>query len=228
MSAPVVRMIGPEARVRSHASAASRSPSVTRSHLFSTMRSAEASWRSTVSRSRSSSCRDRTVSTSARTTTRSRASPGCRVATSAMADGSATPLASTRIWSGGRSPSSRRSSAPTRSSPHGAADAPVRERDCVPAVGGDEVAVDVQLAEVVDEDRVAHPVAAGEHAVEECRLARSEEPPDDVHRHPAAHGSSPGGSSPIDATSCPRSRSMRTLASGTFSFASSFNPLLDG
>ena len=71
--------------------------------------------------------------------------------------------------------------------PHGAADASVRERDGVPAVRGNEVAVDVQLAEVVDEHRVAHPVAAGEDTVEQRGLARPEEPADDAHRYSSGH-----------------------------------------
>ena len=116
-SAPIERIIGARVRSRAHDSVSPIASAGTRSHLLSTRRSAAASWRATVSRSRWSPYRSRTVSTSASTTTRSRESPGCRVATSATGRGSATPLASTRMCSGGRSPSSSRSSVTTRSSP---------------------------------------------------------------------------------------------------------------
>ena len=95
--------------------------------------------------------------------------------------------------------------------PHGAADASVRERDGVAPVGGDEVSVDVELAEVVDEHRVAHPVAAGEHAVEERRLARAEEAADDAHRHPPGHDSPPGraGADTVELPCLPRRLASR-------------------
>ena len=93
--------------------------------------------------------------------------------------------------------------------PHGAADASVRERNRVSAVRGDEVSVDVQLAEVVDEHHVAHPVAAGEHAVEERRLAGAEEAADDAHRHPDGHDSPPGRAC-ADMPCLPRRLASRT------------------
>ena len=77
---------------------------------------------------------------------------------------------------------------------HGAADAAVGEGEGVPAVRRDEVAVDVQLSEIVDQHRVAHTVGAREDAVQQGGLPRAQESAEDGHRDPGGHDGPRSGS----------------------------------
>src|SRR6185312_5900429 len=63
-----------------------------------------------------------------------------------------------------------------------AAQAPVGERDRVAAVGCDQLAVDVERAEIIDQHCESPPRRTGQQPVEQGRLARAEEPTDDGER----------------------------------------------
>jgi hypothetical protein len=63
-----------------------------------------------------------------------------------------------------------------------AADAAVREFHHVAVGGDDQLAVDADLAELVDDDRRAHALLVGEDVLDQRGLAATEEPGNDSHR----------------------------------------------